>query len=153
MTLLGQVHRVELMSWVNTIRTHYVLGLYPCKVRLSGESLWNFRENSLGCKREKKNFRLGRETFSYQCTRGISAFSTVFHPKLQSRHDYIQFTTFSLSLAYTLALSSQLLRNLQRFLLCCFTWQNNIILPKSFYQPRSGMAEVFDTTFYQPRSG
>ena len=100
-------------------------------------------DKTLRVEKRKKNFRLGRETFSYQCTRGISAFSTVFHPKLQSRHDYIQFTTFSVSLAYTLALSSQLLRNIQRFLLCCFTWQNNIILPKSIYQPRSGMVRLY----------
>ena len=138
------VHRVELMSWVNT-KVQYPLcfGTLPMQSAIKWREFMELQRKLFGLQKRKKNFRLGRETFSYQCTRGISAFSTVFHPKLQSRHDYIQFTTFPVSLAYTLALSSQLLRNFQRFLLCCFTWQNNIILPKSLYQPRSGMVRLY----------
>ena len=134
------VHRVELMSWVNTIPLMF---RDPMQSAIKWREFMELQRKLFGLQKRKKNFRLGRETFSYQCTRGISAFSTVFHPKLQSRHDYIQFTTFSVSLAYTLVLSSQLLRNIQRFLLCCFTWQNNIILPKSLYQPRNGMVRLY----------
>ena len=131
MTLLDWVHRVELMSWVNSL----CFRTLPMQSAIKWREFMELQRKLFGLQKRKKNFRLGRETFSYQCTRGISAFSTVFHPKLQSRHDYIQFTTFSVSLAYTLVLSSQLLMNIHRFLLCCFTWQNNIILPKSLYQP------------------